>query len=130
MEIEGQVIIVLPLQTGNSTKGAWQKREFVIETPGQFARKVCLTLFGEKVSDCPAVGDSVKVSINLESREYNGRYYTEAKAWKVVKTSIDNRQPPTWASTPTPQPEEKPANFKGSGDDWDKLNSDDDSLPF
>ena len=30
-------------------------------------------------------GESLVVSVDLESREYNGRWYTDVKAWKVSR---------------------------------------------
>ena len=59
-----------------------------METPGQFPKKVCLSLWGEKVDENRiTVGERVTASINIESREYNGRWYTDVRAWKIAKTS-------------------------------------------
>ena len=97
MELKGKVVQVLPLEGGTSKSGnAWQKREFVIQTAGQYPKKVCLQLFGERVNECPNEGDDVKVSFDAESREYNGRWYTQLNAWKVEK---QNAQP----TAPAPQ---------------------------
>ena len=91
MEITGKVALVLPIASGTSKSGnAWQKREFMIQTAGQYPKKVCLQLFGERVNECPSEGDDVKVSFDAESREYNGRWYTQLNAWKVEK---QNAQP-------------------------------------
>ena len=87
MEIKGTVIQVLPEQGGTSKAGnPWKKREFVIEnTEGQFPRKICFTLFGQNVDSNPVeVGQIATVHFDLESREYNGRWYTEARAWRVA----------------------------------------------
>lgn len=57
-----------------------------METPGQYPKKVCLSLWGEKVDEVRiAVGEKITASINIESREYNGRWYTDVRAWKVAK---------------------------------------------
>jgi hypothetical protein len=86
MEIKGTVIQLLQLQTGMGKKGPWKKQEFVIETQAQYPKKVCLSAWGDKVDQYNlAVGDVVNVSVDLESREYNGRWYTEARAWKLDK---------------------------------------------
>ena len=39
-------------------------------------------------------GENLAVSIDLESREYNGRWYTDVKAWKVSRDGegADNSQ--------------------------------------
>ena len=77
LEIEGTLAQKLPVQSGNSARGPWAKQEFILEFPdGNFTAKACFTAWGqEKVQDLGKyqVGDKVKVSFNLKSREYNGR---------------------------------------------------------
>jgi len=86
MEVKGKVIQLLALQSGMGKKGPWKKQEFILETQSQYPKKVCLSVWGEKVDQYNlAVGDLVSVAVDLESREYNGRWYTEARAWKVDK---------------------------------------------
>jgi hypothetical protein len=88
MEFSGKIIKVLPLQTGTGKNGTWKKQEFVIETTDKIPRKVCFSLWGDKIDQFSlAEGDESEVSFDLESREYNGRWYTEVKAWKVTKKS-------------------------------------------
>ena len=87
MELKGKVIQILPLTTGAGKKGQWKKQEFIVETQAQYPKKVCLSLWGEKVDQYSlSVGDMVNASVDLESREYNGRWYTEARAWKLDKS--------------------------------------------
>jgi len=96
MELKGKVIQLLPLQKGMGKKGEWRKQEFIVEVPGQFPKKVCVSCWGDKIDQFRlAVDDMVTVSIDLESREYNGRWFTEARAWKVSKTSAGNDAVPT-----------------------------------
>lgn len=86
MEITGTVYKILPIQSGESkTSGNWTKQEIVIETEGQYPKKVCITCFGKVVDnlDVLKTGAKIKAHINIESREYNERWYTEVKAWKV-----------------------------------------------
>ena len=78
MEIKGRIIHVLPLQEGISKAGnAWKKQEYVLETEEQYPRKVCFNLFGDKVDQY----------FDLESREFNGRWYTDVRAWKIEKSA-------------------------------------------
>lgn len=86
MEITGKLIQKLPVQSGvSSTGNNWSKAEFVIETIEQYPKKVCANLWGEraKALDQFQLGSLITVSFDLESREYNGRWYTDVKAWKV-----------------------------------------------
>lgn len=88
MELKGKVVQLLPMQTGMGKKGQWKKQEFIVETQAQYPKKVCLSAWGDKVDQYKlAVGDVVTVGVDLESREYNGRWYTEARAWKLSKNS-------------------------------------------
>jgi hypothetical protein len=102
MDISGTVIALLPPQSGQGKNGVWKKQEIIIETPGQYPKKVCLSLWGEKVEENKvAVGEKITASINLESREYNGRWYTEARAWKISRSENTTREtppPPTESS--------------------------------
>ena len=95
MELQGKCIAALAIESGTSKSGnAWQKQNFVIETAGQYPKKVCLQLFGDKVNDCPNVGEEVKVSFDPESREWNGKWFTQLNAWKVERQQT---------AQPTPQ---------------------------
>lgn len=87
MEITGKVFSVLPLVTGQGKNGEWRKQEFVIEIEsGQFPKKLCLSLWGDKIDQAGlVVGETVKVFFDIESREYNGRWFTEARSWRVEK---------------------------------------------
>ena len=89
MEFEGVVFRKLPEVTGSSARGAWKKQDVVFELPSEFSRKICVTFFGDRAEDAAALneGDNVTVSVNVESREYNGKWYTDVKAWKVVRSS-------------------------------------------
>ncbi len=93
MEISGTVVNLLPLQTGQGKNGTWKKQEFILETPGQYPKKVCLSLWGEKVDENRLnPGDKITASINIESREYNGRWYTDVRAWKIAKQTGQERE--------------------------------------
>ena len=88
MEISGTVVSLLPMQSGQGKNGTWKKQEFILETPGQFPKKVCVSLWGDKVDENKlSSGDKITASINIESREYNGRWYTDVRAWKIQRES-------------------------------------------
>ena len=95
MEITGKIIKILPLQTGTGKNGTWKKQEFILETAAQISRKICFSIWGDKIDQFNLnEGDDAEVMFDLESREYNNRWYTEAKAWKVVKKGLGQPKPP------------------------------------
>lgn len=89
IEISGRVVNVLAPVTGQSKSGngEWKKQEFVIETQSQYPKKVLFSLWGDKTEQINGLqaGDDVKVSFDPESREYNGRWYTDLRAWRVER---------------------------------------------
>ncbi len=91
MEIRGKIIAVLPVQGGTSKNGnEWKKQEYVLETFDQYPKKVCFQLFGADRIEQAAIqlGEDVSVSFDIDSREYQGRWYTNINAWKVERTAI------------------------------------------
>ncbi len=84
MEITGKIILALPEMSGTSKAGnAWKKREYVLETQDAYPKKVHFDFFGERADQYPLnVGDVVRLSFDIESREYNGRWFTSIRGWK------------------------------------------------
>ena len=101
MEIKGKVIAILPIATGQGKNGEWKSQDFVIETSGTYPKKVCINLYGDKISLIPNIDEIVNVSVELESREYNGRWFTSVRAWKIDKEQLQ----PQAQQAPTPQGE-------------------------
>ena len=94
MEFEGVVYKILPLTQGTSARGEWQRQDVVFELPSEFSRKICVTFFN-KPSDVAKLreGATYTVSVNVESREYNGRWFTEARAWRITRKAAQQPQP-------------------------------------
>ncbi|MGM0944141.1 MAG: DUF3127 domain-containing protein [Bacteroidota bacterium] len=94
MELSGKIIQKLPEVGGNSRNGnAWRKQEFILETPGQYPKKVCVAIWGDKIDQFNLqAGEQVTLSIDVESREYNGRWYTEVKAYRVERSGGNTSQ--------------------------------------
>ena len=104
MEIVGKIIQVLPLQSGTSSRtgNSWQVQSYVLETQEQYPRKVCFEIFGEdKIKNNPCnIDDLVTVSFDIESREFNGRWYTSIRAWRVQQGDMTSAQPAAAAPQP------------------------------
>lgn len=87
IEVKGRIEQILPVQNGTSKAGKdWSKQEFVVETEEQFPKKVCFTLFGDKLSLLNGlnIGDQVDVAFNVESREFSGKWYHNINAWRIT----------------------------------------------
>lgn len=100
MEIVGKVVQLGTLTEGNSPRGPWKKQELIIETLEQFPKKICLMCWGDRVNDANSffVGQTIKAQIRIESREFNGKWYTDVTAFRL---DIDQ---------PTVQPAAQPMN--------------------
>ncbi len=125
MEIEGRVTNILPLQSGQGKNGVWKSQDFVIETPGQYPKKVCIGVFGEALitkAEGMREGMNIKAHINLESREYNGRWYSQIKAWKLewseesARAASQRGQAGHAAQDPNPEPEKSSASDNNTDD--------------
>ena len=109
MEITGKIIVKLPLASGTSKAGnEWHKQEYVLETLESFPKKVHFDFFGEKADQYPLnIGDVIRLSFDIESREYNGRWYTSIRGWKAEAASAPTPgqtvTPPAAAAAPAPQ---------------------------
>jgi hypothetical protein len=103
MELNGKIIQIMPEQSGNGRNGTWRKRDYIVETPGNYPKKVCVTVWGDKIDQFNLQsGEQVKIGLELESREYNGKWYTEAKGWKVDREgdATQKSRPQTATSMP------------------------------
>jgi hypothetical protein len=124
MEITGKLIEKLPQQSGQGKNGTWVKQEFILETQDQFPKKVCIALWGDKVRDIDSItiGETLKASINVESREFNSKWYTDVKAWKIDKVGTSGTSAPTNAP-PMPSSDDLPSFIpeEGDGDGMDDL---------
>jgi hypothetical protein len=83
MQLTATLVQKLPLQSGAGKNGTWKKQEIIVETEGQYPKKVCVSLWGDKAELPMEIGQKLKIDFDVESREYNGRWYTDVKAWKV-----------------------------------------------
>lgn len=86
MEVSGKIIQMLPLQEGIGRNGnPWKVQSAILETQDQYPRKVCFEVFGEdRIHNNPfKVDDIVTISFDIESREFNGRWYTSIRAYRV-----------------------------------------------
>ena len=135
LELEGTLRQKLGVQSGTSARGQWAKQEFILEFPdGNFTAQACFTAWGqEKVAELDKyqVGDKVKVSFNLKSREYNGRWYNDLQIWRIAPAGA--AQQPAAPAQPAYRPESTPAPaYEAPAPTLDDMPADNpaDDLPF
>ena len=91
MEVVGKIIQVLPVQEGVGRNGnPWKVQPYVLETLDQYPSKVHFEVFGEdriRMNPC-AIDQLVTVSFDIESREFNGRWYTSIRAYRIVQGDV------------------------------------------
>ena len=118
MEFEGTVFRIMPATSGTSARGEWPRQEviFDMQTQSQYPRKICVTFFN-KPDEVARLreGAAYTVSIDIESREYNGRWYTDVRAWRIQPKEVAAAAPapadvppmptsePAYATTPAAQ---------------------------
>ena len=134
LELEGTLKQKQAVQSGASARGPWMKQEFVLEYPdGNFTAQACFLAWGQdKVQELDKyqVGDRVKVSFNIKSREYNGRWYNDLQIWKIAPAGDAQpaapaqpapqarpvAQAPAYPQAPAPTLEDMPADSDGAED--------------
>lgn len=85
MEFEGKVLEILPPVSGQSARGTWERQMVVFEQANkQYGKEIAVT-FMNKAQDVASlrVGESYMVSFDVESRNYQGRWYTDVRAWRI-----------------------------------------------
>lgn len=84
MEITGKVVRLGNLVEGTSARGPWRKQELIIETEEQYPRTVCLICWTNQIEEIQkfAPGQTIKAQIEISSREFNGKWYTDVRVWR------------------------------------------------
>ena len=119
LKITGTVKEVLEEQSGEGKNGLWRKQEFILETEGNYPKQICMVVWGDNIDQFGVKAEEkLTAHIDIASREYNGRWYTDVKAWRVERDQAGGGSgpPPIDADEPFPEP---PADSDG-----------DDGLPF
>ena len=128
MEITGKIIAVLPAQGGVSqrTGNQWKSQDYVIETHDTYPKKCCFRVFGEeKINQFNIqLGEEMTVSFDIDSHEYQGRWFNDVRAWAVNRNiqvpgaaPVAGAAPAGAAPAESPFPPQQPAAEGGSADD-------------
>lgn len=133
MELTGKIIAVLPERGGISKAGnEWKIQEFVLETQEQYPRKMMFNVFGaDRLAQFNIqLGEVLTVSFDIDSREYNGRWYNDIRAWKVDRNVAAAPGAPVPSATPTGAPVPPPMADPFSAAPQMSASNEADDLPF
>ena len=105
MEAIGKLIAILPEQSGQTERGAWRRGGFVIETEEQYPKKIAFTLFGDRIDMIKsfAIGSVLRVQFSAESREWEGRWFTDLRCVRVEAFVAQPAYPQQPMAQPYPQ---------------------------
>lgn len=85
MQLTATLLQLLPAQSGQSKNGPWKKQDIIVQTDEKFPKKVCLSIWGDKIDEKQLILNSnLQLEFDIESREFNGKWYTDIKVWKVT----------------------------------------------
>lgn len=107
MELTAKLFKIMSPLSGEGRNGTWKKQEFVVETDEQYPKKVMFSIWNEKatISNLP-MGSTIKVFFDVESREYNERWFTDLRVWKIESnnssTAPSHENIPDFSSTNIP----------------------------
>ena len=91
MEIIGKLTKILPEETGTTKSGSeWKKQTAIFDTGDQYNPEIAISFSGEKIWKClgrAEIGKNYTVSVNISSREYNGRYFHNINGWFMSEKS-------------------------------------------
>jgi len=94
MEIKGTIKKILDQQSGEGKNGTWVKQDLLLVYGDQYPKEVAVTCFGKVVDSIEQLteGMTITAHVNPESREYNGKYFTNINAWKLEFTGGKNTE--------------------------------------
>ena len=104
MQIIGKIIEKYERETGVSKSGkTWEKQSIMVEQSGtDYNKEVVISFFGDKIKSIRdiEVGSEINVSINLSSREFNGKFYHNIDGWFCAKLGEETVAPMNDSDSP------------------------------
>jgi hypothetical protein len=85
-EVIGSIIHIGNTEVVGSA-GTFKKRLLVVKTNGEHPQEVPIDFVQDKceVLDKYAIGQAVKVGINIRGNSYNGKWYCSLNGWRIDK---------------------------------------------
>lgn len=127
MNFKGIITAAMPVASGTSKSGKeWRRASYILtydNSNEQYPKSVLFDVLGDKIEQLNIQqGQEYEIEIDFTTREYNGRTYMSASAWKA---------------TPTQQPQQAPAQLgweqmyqQPQAQQTQSAHTQDDGLPF
>lgn len=129
MELSGKIYKAMPVESGEGKNGVWKKQQIIIETDGgKYPKKVAVQLWGDLTERIFQEGADISVEFDVESREYNGKWYTDAKAWRINKNT--SYAQPAEQEFSSKRADEMSQRFNQDNENEAQAPTIDDDLPF
>ena len=116
MEVSGKVKVV---SAEIQVSATFRKRELVVTTDEQYPQHIMIEFTQDKsdLLNNVAVGDAVKVSINLGGREWvnpqgETKYFNSIQGWRIEKVQAEAPSAPQMPPMPASEAFEPATNFK------------------
>ena len=105
MQLTAKLAQILPVESGMGKNGEWKKQSIIVDTEGQYPKKICITIWGDKMNAAQwQPGLPLTIDFDIESREFNGRWYTDVKAWKIEPAGAPQHDFPQQEAPMPPPP--------------------------
>ena len=79
MEITGVIFKVLPMEE----YGKNRKQTIIIDTSAEYNPHIAVDIWNDKITSVKE-GDVVQMDVNVSSKEYDGKWYTNVSLWKYA----------------------------------------------
>ena len=85
LELTAKLLTLMPVQTGTGKNGEWTKQDFIVETDEQYPKKICIVAWNDTAKTIQNIKpfSTLKMAISIESREYNSRWYTDVRTFRI-----------------------------------------------
>lgn len=121
MQLNVKLLQTMSLQSGMGKNGEWKKQDFIFETlDAKYPKKICATFWAENIPEKLILGNTFTLDFDIESREYNGKWYTDVRAWRI--TPLDRSE--------TKQQDKEPEKNNNDSKHFFEDENEDDVLPF
>ncbi len=125
LRITGKITQILEELSGEGRNGPWRKQEFILQTEGDYPKDVCIVQWGDNIDQFAVKeGERLTAHIDIQSREFKGKWYTDVKAWRIEREGDAAARPQAQGKA---QPAGPSANFPEEPTDTTDY---DDDLPF